>query len=71
MAYYRIEPFGEERADLRNAMLATILANAHAAKGRKYTIDDFMPKFRRQVKQTASQMQAILKGVLRGRIRKK
>lgn len=35
MAYARVEPFGEERADLRSGIVASILANVHRPKGRK------------------------------------
>lgn len=45
-AWYRIEPFGEERADYRSAIIACTIANAHRQKGRSaFKIDDFMPKF--------------------------
>jgi hypothetical protein len=44
--YNQIEPFGEERADLRVAQLAAIMANAWRKKGsRRYKIDDFMFDF--------------------------
>lgn len=42
MAYYRLEPFGEERADLRNAMLMALISNAF---GNDSTVSDFMPRF--------------------------
>lgn len=48
MAYDRLEPFGETRADLRNAILATIMANAFRdTKKHKKPFDvwDFMPNF--------------------------
>lgn len=46
MAYDRIDPFGEWRADLRTATLAALYVNAHRAKGSSpVAIDDFMPKF--------------------------
>lgn len=47
-AYFRVEPFGEERADLRMAILAALIANANRdpKKRRKpYTPADFMPQF--------------------------
>ena len=44
--YDQIEPFGEERADLRIAQLAAIMANAWRKKGsRRYKIRDFMFDF--------------------------
>ncbi len=48
MAYYSLEPFGEERADLRAAQLACLIANANRDPQKKrepFTVDDFMPKF--------------------------
>jgi hypothetical protein len=48
MAFYMLEPFGEERADLRMATLASLLANVNRdPKVRKepYTAADFMLRF--------------------------
>lgn len=42
MAYYRLEPFGEERADLRNAMLMALVSNAF---GNEAEVSDYMPQF--------------------------
>ncbi|MFA5162089.1 MAG: DUF4035 domain-containing protein [Elusimicrobiales bacterium] len=45
-AYYGIEPFGEERADLRAGIIAATGANVFRGKGIKpYKPQDFMPKF--------------------------
>jgi hypothetical protein len=47
-AYFALEPFGEERADLRSAIVASTVANAN--RGRKtpaFKASDFMPKFTR------------------------
>lgn len=46
MAYAQIEPFGEERQDVRQAIIACTVANSVPRKGRPYTVNDFMPKFR-------------------------
>lgn len=44
MAYYAVEPFGEERADLRNAIVAqTVAACAAFRKGAVPKLEDFMP----------------------------
>lgn len=43
MAYDRIEPIGEIRADMRMAVLATVVARSAGSKTAKP--DDFMPKF--------------------------
>jgi len=51
MAFYEIEPFGDERGDLRMAILAALIANAHRdpkRRKRAYKPADFMPKFGRQ-----------------------
>lgn len=58
-AYYAIEPFGEERADLRAGIIAATVANAHRdAKKHKhgFKAEDFMPKFDRPQKQTPEQL---------------
>lgn len=45
--YAELEPFGEERADWRAAMIASTMANIHARKKGKpaFKIENFMPKF--------------------------
>lgn len=44
MAYYSLEPFGEERADLRMAIVASLIANANRdPKHEAYKPEDFMP----------------------------
>lgn len=44
--YFQVEPFGEERADLRAAMIAMVTANVHRGKKTSpYKLTDFMPKF--------------------------
>ncbi len=46
MLYARIEPFGEERADLRMGILASLIANVNRAKGADaFTPSDFIPVF--------------------------
>ncbi len=60
-AYYETEPFGEERADLRSAIIAVTVANAFRTRGRASKIGDFMPDFdRRTRRQTTKQTWAIL-----------
>ena len=42
--YYRNHPWGEERADIRNAMQMAQTANMHRGKSQAaYKLDDFMP----------------------------
>ena len=46
MAYDTLEPFGEIRADIRNAMLCAILVNINRGKNSKPAkLEDFMPTF--------------------------
>ena len=50
MAYYAVEPFGEERADLRNAIVASTIANAYRdpkRRSRPFEPKEFMPEFDR------------------------
>jgi hypothetical protein len=45
-AYEKIEPFGEWRADLRSAIVASVVANAFRGKdSRPVSPEDFMPEF--------------------------
>lgn len=51
MAYAQIDPWGEERADLRNGIACSLMANAWRVKGsRRYSPQDFIPKFEREIK---------------------
>ena len=66
MAFYRIEPFGDVRADIRAARIACVTATAWLKKkdGTDFLIQDFMmPKFGAEIKktQTPKEMAAILK----------
>lgn len=40
--YYQSDPWGEDRADLRSGIVASILANANSAKGRRFKAKDFL-----------------------------
>ena len=62
VAEYSIDPWGEERADLRSAIVAMVIANANRGKGQPaYKVEQFMPKYDRQHKQqTPEQMKALL-----------
>lgn len=51
MVYAEAEPFGEERADLRMAILAALTANIHRDEKKKPTpfeVIDFMPQFEKK-----------------------
>jgi hypothetical protein len=48
MTYAGMEPWGEERADLRAGIVASVVANANRDSKRRprpYEAKDFMPKF--------------------------
>ena len=48
MAFYALEPFGDNRADLRIGILAALTANIARDEKRRsepYEVDDFIPKF--------------------------
>lgn len=46
LAYYRLEPWGEERDDLRSGIVASVIANCFRGKGQKaFKPKDFMPRF--------------------------
>ena len=43
MALWKIDPWGEQRADLRNALLCTVMVNMwKGEKGRDAKVTDFM-----------------------------
>lgn len=43
VAFYRLYPYGEGRADLRTGILASTIAQCHGSKNAK--VSDFMPEF--------------------------
>ena len=59
MAYAQIEPFGEERSDLRAGIIASTVANVNRGRRAPYKVSDFMPKFSSR-QQTPAEMGAIL-----------
>lgn len=61
MAFSQVEPFGEERADWRSAIVACIVANANRGKDQKpFEVSDFMPKFDPPKEQTEDEMKMFL-----------
>jgi len=63
VAYYRMNPWGEERADLRTGIVCALTANVHRGKnGKAYKPTDFLPKYneRRKV-QSGIEMAARMK----------
>jgi hypothetical protein len=68
MAFYQVEPFGEERADLRSAIIACVTANAWRGKNQKpFEVSDFLPKFDPPKQQTLEEMKTILRATLHGK----
>jgi hypothetical protein len=74
MEFGEIEPWGEERADVRAAIVASTVANANRdpkARKKPFTVGDFMPKFgepakRRQTWQEQLAMAEMLTEALGG-----
>jgi hypothetical protein len=64
MAYYSIEPFGEWRADVRQALTSMVIANVfRGKKGKASKVRDFMPfekKRKKRRQQTKEEMMAVL-----------
>lgn len=64
MDYFEVEPFGEERGDLRTAIVAQVIASTNAKPGKRFKVTEFMPQFEkheggaRRPPQTTEQMQA-------------
>jgi hypothetical protein len=49
MAFYHMDPWGEERADLRAGIIASVIANVNRGRRstRRFKPADFMPQFTR------------------------
>lgn len=67
LAYWGLEPWGEERADLRQAITSTLIGNANLRKGRTpFKVTDFMLSEkgigRKNRRQTSRQMHAAFLG---------
>ena len=62
MAYYEVEPFGQERADLRSGIVASTVANVFGGKGQRSKPSDFMPRFdSNKPQQSVEQMQQVFR----------
>jgi hypothetical protein len=71
LAFFQLEPWGEERADLRAGIVASTVANVNrSAKRRKpYKPQDFMPRFDEEdetPEESALRMMAQMKTALGG-----
>jgi hypothetical protein len=62
MAYYALDPWGDERADLRSGIVAATLANIHRGKRAAFRPRDFMPRFEApRRRQSVDEMKAIFR----------
>ena len=62
-ALYELDPWGEERADLRAGIIASTIANVNRGKSQKvFSPGDFMPEFDKPVRtqQTPQEMAAVM-----------
>ena len=69
MAYGQLEPWGEERADLRAGIIASTQANSmRGKKGKPFKPQDFMPRYEPEDEEaTAAMMMAKMRAALGGR----
>lgn len=59
-AYYGLEPFGEDRADLRAGIVASTMANVFRKSGTKpYKAQDFMPRFEKTQQDWREQLEVV------------
>ena len=65
MAFYKLEPFGEERADIRAAIVACTMANLWRGKSQPaHRLEDFMPKFEPPPQMDWQEIKDKLKGLM-------
>lgn len=64
-AYYALEPWGQERADLRAGIIASVVANVAPGRAKKaFTPQDFMPRYDAPVRgkqMSSSDIQAVFR----------
>jgi hypothetical protein len=66
IAYYGLEPFGQERDSLHSGIIAATIANAHSSsKSKTFQPADFMPDFD-ATDQSSDDMKAILNSMAGG-----
>ncbi len=68
MVYSNLEPFGEERADLRAGIIASTVANASGSTKKTFKPSDFMPDFGKESKprRSSKDMQMMLRASFAG-----
>ena len=74
LAFFQLEPWGEERADLRAGIIASTIANVNRSPKRKkaYEPKEFMPQFDAEpedAETTAMRLMAQMQAALSGRTR--
>ncbi len=57
VAYYRIDPWGESRADLRAGIMASTVANV-GVRDSRFKPSDFMPKFDNKIERVNDEPQS-------------
>jgi len=70
IAYSRIYPIGEDRADARMALLASVIANASGSK-KKFKPEDFLPDYLEQFEKQVLQQTPEGRQTLRERLAEK
>jgi hypothetical protein len=66
MAYDSLEPFGEQRADLRSGIVASTIANCHRSRGPAFKPQDFMPFVEKPSADPATALHALRKAFGKG-----
>ncbi len=61
IAYFRLEPFGENRKDWRAALIASTVARYNSTKPNQIKIKDFIPNFDESEEQTLEQQIQIVR----------
>lgn len=62
IAFWNMEPWGDERSDFRSGVIASTVANVMSSKGRSFTPQDFMLNGNRR-RQSEASMRAVIKAV--------
>lgn len=61
-AFDRISPIGTERLDNLFALVATVIAQVNAKKGKTFKIEDFIPEWNASGTQSGEDMEKLLMG---------
>jgi len=59
MSLYQADPWGEHRADIRSAQICQILYNSNVKKGKAKKLEDFLPFYRKKVKEDENIVQSV------------